>query len=270
MQKQRILVSVVGFSDVERHALNTIFRLSQEREVAYAPWAPLTPPGTKAPSGMAQVALVDGESAEAVLAHAKEMPAGQRLIWVGPDAPEHAWRVLDRPIEWAAVLHDLDAVFAARQADSGLLDLDVTSPSPLDLALDLDMDTAVEPVRRALVVSEDPEERTYLRTRLALAGVVHVDEVVNTEMAIELLSRQAYLCGFFNLDEQHMDVWSLMRVFVQRNPQALALATSELAGPLAGWWRRRRVRRDAHRVGVTALLERPLQPRQISEWLELI
>ena len=65
-------------------------------------------------------------------------------------------------------------------------------------------------------------------------------------------------------------VWSLMRVFVQRNPHALALATSELAGPLAGWWRRRRVRRDAHRVGVTALLERPLQPRQISEWLELI
>lgn len=270
MLRQHILVSVVGFSDVERHALNTIFRLSQGREVSYAPWIPLTPPGTVVPAGVAQVALVDGESAEAVLAHAKEMPAGQRLIWVGPDAPRHAWRVLDRPIEWAAVLHDLDAVFAAQQADSGLLDLDVTAPSPLDLALDLDMESGVEPVRRALVVSEDPQERTYLRTRLALAGIVHVDEVFDMESAVELLGRQTYLCGVFNLDDQHMDVWSIMRVFVQRNPHALALATSELAGPLAGWWRRRRVRRDAHRVGVTALLARPLQPRQISEWLELI
>ncbi len=270
MQKQRILVSVVGFSDVERHALNTIFRLSQERELSYAPWLPLTPPGATAPPGRAQVALVDGESAEAVLSHAKEMPAGQRLIWVGPDAPEHAWRVLRRPIEWSAVLHDLDAVYAARQVDSGLLDLDVTAPSPLELNIDMDMDSAIEPLRRALVVSEDPQERTYLRTRLALAGIVHVDEVLDTEMAVELLGRHAYLCGVFNLDDHHLDVWSMMRVFVQRNPQAIALATSELAGPLAGWWRRRRIRRDVHRVGVTALLERPLQPRQISEWLELI
>ena len=60
------------------------------------------------------------------------------------------------------------------------------------------------------------------------------------------------------------------RLTLTRNPQALTLATTELAGPLAGWWRRRRVRRDAHRVGITALLERPFQPRQVSAWLDLI
>ncbi|MCW5655912.1 hypothetical protein [Hydrogenophaga sp.] len=269
MQKQRILVSVVGFSDVERHALNTIFRLSQDREIVYAPWAPSLPAGPTGPS-LAQVALVDGESAEAVLSHAKAMPAGQRLIWVGPDAPEHAWRVLDRPIAWADVLHDLDSVFAAHQVDSGLLDLDITAPAPLSLDLDLDMASGMEPQRRALVASEDPQERTYLRTRLALAGIVHVDEVDETEVAVDLLGRHTYLCGVFNLDDHHIDTWSIMRVFVQRNPHALTLATSELAGPLAGWWRRRRVRRDVHRVGVTALLARPLQPRQVSEWLDLI
>ena len=111
MQKQRILVSVVGFSDVERHALNTVFRLSQERELSYAPWVPMAAPGAVIPAGVAQVALVDGESLEAVLSHAKEMPPGQRLIWVGSDAPAHAWRGLSRPIQWSVVLDDLDAVY---------------------------------------------------------------------------------------------------------------------------------------------------------------
>lgn len=269
MHKQRILVSVVGFSDVERHALNTIFRLSQERELTYAPWAPLLAPGTAPPTTVAQVALVDGESVEAVLSHAKEMPAGQRLIWVGADAPEHAWRVLHRPIDWASVLHDLDAVFAAHQVDSGLLDLDVTSPMPLDVELD----SVIEPndgERRALVVGTDEHEGTYLRTRLALAGVGLVDEARDTAQALELMQRQRYVCGVFNLDDHRMDVWILMRHFVERYPQAMALATSELAGPLAGWWRRLRVRRDVHRVGITALLERPFQPSQVSKWLDLI
>ncbi len=267
MQRQRILVRVVGFTDVERHALNTVFRLSQDREVRYEPWLP-DQAGLAA--GLPQVALVDGASVEAVLSHAKEMPAGQRLIWVGPDAPAHAWRVLERPIAWASVLHDLDAVFAAHQADSGLLDLDVSAPAPLDLALDLDMDSALDPGRRALVASEDARERGYLRACLAEVGIVQVDEVFDTEMAVEMLGRHAYLCGVFNLDDHQLDMWSIMRVFVQRNPQALALAASEFGSPMAGWWRRRRMRRDVRRVGCAALLERPLQPSQVSEWLELI
>jgi hypothetical protein len=270
MQKQRVLVSVVGFTDVERHALNTVFRLSQERELCYAPWVPLSAPRAVVPADVAQVALVDGESLEAVLSHAKEMPAGQRLIWVGPDAPEHAWRVLQRPIEWSAVLHDLDAVYAARQVDSGLLDLDVTAPSPLDLDLDADIGEGTDGIRRAVVVGADEQEGTYLRTRLALAGVAHVDEVTDTESALQLMGCNRYVCGVFNLDDHRIDIWALMRHFVAQNPKALTLASTELAGPLAGWWRRRRVRRDAHRVGITALLERPFQPRQVSAWLDLI
>ena len=69
MVKQRIHVQVVGFSDVERHALNTVFRLSEERELSYAPWVPLTAPGVQAPTRLAEVALVDGDAAEAARAH---------------------------------------------------------------------------------------------------------------------------------------------------------------------------------------------------------
>ncbi|QHE86298.1 hypothetical protein [Hydrogenophaga sp. BPS33] len=269
MHKQRILVSVVGFSDVERHALNTIFRLSQDRELTYALWMPSRSPSAPSPAAVAQVALVDGESLEAVLSHAKEMPPGQRLIWVGPDAPAHAWRVMQRPMDWAAVLHDLDAVYAAHRWDSGMVDLDVTSPAPLDVALGA-LSEPGDFVRRAVVVGTDEQEGTYLRTRLALAGVAHVDEASDAAHALELMSRYRYVCGVFNLDDHRMDVWALMRHFVERYPQALTLATTELAGPLAGWWRRMRVRRDVYRVGISALLERPFRPSQVSQWLDLI
>ena len=36
---QRVFVKVLGFSDVERHALNTLFRLSEDRETGYALWS---------------------------------------------------------------------------------------------------------------------------------------------------------------------------------------------------------------------------------------
>lgn len=266
MARQRIFVSVVGFTDVERHGLNTVFRLSEEREPCYALWAPLVAPGSDPVLGHADVALVDGECAEAVLAQAKALPQGQRLIWVGPGAPEHVWRVLDRPIHWATVLDDLDAVFAAQQIDSGLLDLDITEPAPLEP----DADSEPRALRRALLVGSGADERTYLRARLALAGVVETDEADSTEGAMELMGRHAYCCGVFNLDDLHIDAWSLARVFSERFPQALTVGSSELAGPLAAWWSRRRVRRDTRRAGITALVSRPLQPPEISQWMGLL
>lgn len=268
MLKQRIYVSVVGFSDVERHALNTLFRLSEDNDFTYVPWVPLRAPNADPMNGMVSVAvvLVDGESAEAVLSHARELPLGQRLIWVGPDAPEHAWRVLQRPIQWADVLSDLEAVYAARQVDSGFLDLDITSPAPL---LE-DVIGHATPIKRALLVSSDQEERTYLRSRLALSGVVEVDGITTTEAAVELIGRNRYCCGVFNLDDPLLDAWSLASLFRQRNPDSLPIATSRLASPLADWWSRKRIRRDTERAGIRALLAKPLQPREVSQWMALL
>jgi len=266
MLKQRIFVSVVGFSDVERHALNTMFRLSEDREVSYAPWAPLVAPGAQPRLSAAEVLLVDGESAEAVLAHAKETPSGQRLIWVGPEAPEHAWRVLQRPIQWSHVLHDLDAVYAARQADSGYLDLDFSAPMPLGgLAGE-----AVAPPRRGLVVSTDLADREILRARLMAAGVDEVDEVASNEAAVELLGRQSYAVAAFSLDEHHLDTWSLARLFAQRNPLALNIGLSIHVGTAGNWWSRRRVQNDARKARLTVVLASPLQVQSLTPWLELI
>jgi hypothetical protein len=266
MLKQRIYVSVVGFSDVERHALNTMFRLSEERDVSYAPWAPLVAPGAQPSQITAEVLLVDGESAEAVLAHAKETPTGQRLIWVGPDAPAHAWRVLRRPIQWSHVLHDLDAVYAARQADSGYLDLDFSSPMPLD-----EGPGGMVPLhRRGLLATTDLAERETLRLRLQGAGIDEIDEVGSNEATVELLGRHRYAVGAFNLDEHHLDTWSLARLFGQRNPLALNIGLSVHVGSAGNWWSRRRVQHDARKARLTVVLARPVQTQAMAPWMDLI
>lgn len=263
MNKQRIYVHVVGFSDIERHALNTVFRLSEERELAYAPWNPLTAPGITANTSMAEIVLVDGGSAEAVLLHAKHAPQGQRLIWVGSHAPDHAWRVVSRPIQWATLLNDLDAVFAARQADSGYLDLDVTMPGALEVDSGLSH-------RRAVVVGASGPERNVLVSLLTEAGVGDVDLTDSTEAAVEVMARHRHCCGVFDLDEHHADTWQLARHFAQHNPGALTMGISQHADPLAPWLNRRRVRRDTQRTGITALIGRPFQDAELRRWIELL
>lgn len=265
MLKQRIYVNVVGFTDTERHALNTVFRLSDEanREVWYAPWVPSAKGATSAVMN-AEVALVDGESVEAVLSHAKAMPPGQRLIWVGAHAPRHAWRVWKRPIRWADVLHDLDAAFAAKQADSGFLDFDVTTPQPLFL----DSGEQAPPLRRALLVAAKGKDLLALRAHLMAAGVDELDETDMTDFAAELIGRNTYCCGVFNMDVAHVDAWALARLFADRHPQAMTLGITEHAGPLAAWWSKRLVRRETQKAGVNALLGLPLKADELAQCME--
>jgi len=264
MFKPRVFVGVVGFSDVERHALNTVFRLSEDRELSYEPWSPLAEQGAQTSLTAAQVLLVDGQSAEAVLTHARELPTGQRLIWVGADAPPHAWRVLGRPIVWSDVLHDLDAVHAACQVDSGYLDLDITSPAPL--VSNAGKSSVFE--RRALLVGVDAVDAEVLRSGLTQANMPEIDAVSNTDMAVALMGRNAYSCAVFNLDEHQVDAWALAQLFRTRFPQAKSFALSETGGGLWDWWNRRRMLRSSKQAGVSVLLVRPLQVRDFKPWID--
>ncbi len=266
MLSSHVYVSVVGFSDVERHALNTIFRLSEEHVPTYVPWQS---GGAGQRSGMnvpeAEVALVDGECAEAVVHRAREAHEGQRLIWVGPDAPEHAWRVLDRPMHWASLLNDLDMVYAAKQADSGVIDLDVSSPVPLR---DDSLGLRPSRFRRALIVGGNAEERLYLKGRLALAAVVEIDEAATNEQAMERMKRYAYVCSILDMDDSQLDAWMLAHTFRQRNPEAITLGMSAHAGPLGDWWSRRHMMKSSKRTGVHALVAKPPRPWELARWLE--
>jgi hypothetical protein len=264
MHKQWVFVGVVGFSDVERHALNTVFRLSEDRDLSYAPWTPTGAAQAQAPLAAAQVLLVDGASVEGVLTHARELPAGQRLIWVGADAPPYAWRVLERPIAWSDLLHDLDAVYAAHQVDSGYLDLDISSPAPLGGGAG----ESEIVKRRALLVGVDAVDAEVVRSGLARAQASEIDAVFNTDLAVTLMGRNAYSCAVFNLDAHQVDAWALARLFRTRFPKAKIVALSATAGPLGDWWNRRRVRRNSQQAGVSALLARPLLARDFTLWID--
>ena len=79
---QRVFVKVVGFTDVERHALNTVFRLSDSRETSYCLWMPDAPEP-------AQLALFDGQSYEAPIELAagplkRDRRAARHSTWVEP------------------------------------------------------------------------------------------------------------------------------------------------------------------------------------------
>ena len=121
----RSFVKVIGFSDVERHALNTVFRLSEQGDTVYCPWEPGAP---EAP----QLALVDGQSYEAPVEMASGNFDGLKLIWVGEGAPQEALHTFHRPIAWPQVVQAMDRVFAPAE--------------PLDFDLDFDLDAPEQAV----------------------------------------------------------------------------------------------------------------------------
>ena len=143
-----VFVKVLGFRDVERHALNTLFRLSMERPTTYALWTPDAPV-------MAHVALIDVESYEAGLALASPtLNPNLKLICVGNVAPQNAWRIFARPVNWKAVIHAMDQLFATASVD-------------IDIGMEGESAVSFPPgVRRTLLVDPSRDDRLYLRARL--------------------------------------------------------------------------------------------------------
>jgi hypothetical protein len=204
---KRVFVKVFGFDDVERHALNTVFRLSETRPTAYALW-------TAAAPDEADLALVDGDSWEAAIELANPAHDDLKLVWIGDNAPHRASLVVKRPLQWAAVIEGLDVLLAADSAQAGgkataaELDLDLLSESTALLDLDLDFDSeaptapsplegpATEPPEQpqVLVVDADRDARRYLRARLAMAGMLLVDEATTGTEALKLMDTRWSSC----------------------------------------------------------------------------
>ena len=197
---RRVFIKVVGFSDVERHALNTVFRLSEERETAYSLWAADAP-------AKPELALLDGRTYEARLE--AESPATRKLsiVWVGDEPPEGTWRVFQRPMNWAEVVQAMDQLFA---------------PADLDFDLEFDGDDASGPdtqpsqleeqgARRALIASPDLAERLYYRAKLALARMPIADEAESAAQVLELLRTNAYEVALLDFGLPGTQGWSFVR-----------------------------------------------------------
>lgn len=235
---QRIFIQVLGFSEEERHALNTVFRLSEQCLTMYQLWTPEAPE----PAG---VALLDAQSHEARLHAESPSNQGLKMLWVGDNPPSSVWRSFTRPLFWPEILEALDALFAMHQGID--LELDAVVAEPMSL-------------KQALIVSPDRDVRLYLRARLALARVTLADEAETAAGAMELARDKQYDVAVVDCGVQDMTAWALLRQLRKgRRPVAHVALTKQrrsLAEHVRAWF-----------GGAEALLDQPPHPARLHAWL---
>ncbi|MFS2035667.1 response regulator transcription factor [Polaromonas sp. CT11-55] len=253
---------------MERHALNTVFRLSETRPTAYALW-------TAAAPEEAELALIDGDSWEAAIELANPAHDDLKLVWIGDNAPSRARLAIKRPLQWAAVIEGMDALLeaehpqAAGKPAEAELDLDLLSESGAVLDLDLDFDSEAptapspleEPAAQAeqaqvLVVDADRDARLYLRARLAMAGRLVVDEAASGSEALKLMDTRLYKLVILDMDLPDIDGWEMVkRVEASRPHIEFLILTGSKLTPLdavRGWF-----------AGARGSLRKPLHPGKL-------
>lgn len=238
---QRIFIKVVGFSDEERHALNTVFRLSEQCLTMYQLWTPAAP-------DQPRVALLDAQSWEARVEAESPLHRDLRIFWVGANAPEGVYRAFPRPLAWPDVIEALDALFAP------------------DTGLDLDLGGAIDSVmsqKQALIVSADRDQRLYLRARLALARLTLADEAESGAQALEMARAKKYDVALVDCMLPDVDPWQLLRRLRSGKQAIRHVAMTQAARSVP-----ERVR--AWLGGADALLENPPHPGRLDAWLSRI
>lgn len=243
----RIYVKVVGFRDVERHALNSVFRLSNGRAVSYALWSPDAP---EAP----RLALIDLESYEAGIELASPgLNPEMKMICIGNGVHTQATHSFLRPLHWPEVVRAMDSLFATAQQLQAGLDFNDTGGA----------DVAAAQSRLALLVAPLREDRMYLRTRLALAGLAVADDAATGEQALMLSTLRHYDLVLVSLEVVDMDGWDLIRRLVLLEPAiggviAISSDTSWL------------MQEQAQACGCLGLLAKPFEPKKVDLLLQSV
>jgi len=234
-----IWVKVVGFSAVERHSLNTLFRLSVRQTPSYSLWTPDAP----APPHVSLIDM-DCHEAEVELASPTFNP-NVKIICVGVKAHSQAWRAFQRPVDWNALVQVLDGLFASQ----GFLDIDTGFDT-------LDENNVPPGVRVSLLVGMTHEERMYLRARLSLAGLTDVDEADTAEQAGACVAHRHYDVVIVSLELPDVDPWGLVQTLkdMPLPPHAVIVATEHPSWPAM---------ERAEHMGCIGLLEIPFNPPQV-------
>lgn len=242
---QRIFIKVVGFSDDERHALNTVFRLSEQCRTMYQLWQPTAPEPPK-------VALLDGQSWEARVEAESPLHRDLRVLWIGANAPPGVYRAFPRPLAWPDVIEALDAMFAPEAS----VDVDV------GVGVSGGVDSVMSQ-KHALIVSADRDQRLYLRARLALARLTLADEAETGARALELARGKQYDVALVDCRLGDVDPWQLLRRLRQGRHAiphvAMTQAERSVQDRVRGWL-----------AGADALLENPPHPEQLDAWLSRV
>lgn len=123
---------------------------------------------------------------------------------------------------------------------------------------------------RVLVVSTDFDERMYLRARLAIAGLVWMDEATTTTQAISAMADGMHVLVFMNLDSPVIDAWALVEHLLALNPKAKPVATTAIQEQDTGWkplrhWQHSQVYKKAMAAGFHDLLIKPIQVKSLTQ-----
>lgn len=200
---------------------------------------------------MPHLALIDVESYEAGLALASPgLNRNLKLICVGTGAPAHAWRVFSRPLNWTAVLHAMDQLFAHGGVD---IDLDIEGQGS----------SVIPPgVRLTLLVDRSRDERLYLRARLSLAGLIEVDEVDSVGQAMAKVRERHYDLVVVDVDTPD-DPWGLVERLVAHDPPIGSVVVTTTNN---SWQMHER----AEQAGCRAVLEKPYDPGHVFRVLQMV
>jgi CheY-like chemotaxis protein len=243
---QRVFIKVIGFSDVERHALNSLFRLSEERETVYTLWEPGAPVEPK-------LALIEGQSYEAGVEVSLPRYDEVKFIWIGPGAPANAWHSFERPISWPEVVDAMDVLFAPLpDVDFDLDGVDTLPPTDDQL-----------PRKRALIASADRDQRLYLRAKLSLVDLTQADDAESGAQALELARANEYAVALVDLGMPDMQGWAFLKELSagqRRIPHVIATKHGASLGE----------RMRARLAGLDALFDKPPDPDRLNHLLQKV
>ncbi|HEX3141560.1 MAG TPA: response regulator, partial [Rhizobacter sp.] len=184
----RYTVALQGFSDFERSALASFFRLAQARAPAYE---------QAAGAAESDFIIADADHPAGVAA-VRDAERLQDTIFVGARAPAGAVAWLPRPIEPTRIVRELDLLLELRLAslDEPPLDdagSDWVSSGPSDL-----MDDEGGPAKDVLVVDDSRIALKFLQMRLQGLGYrVHLAR--DAAQALERLAAQAFSLVFLDV-----------------------------------------------------------------------
>lgn len=223
-------IRVIGLTDTERHAFNSVVRLSQGRNPSYTIWQP--------GDGRPDILLLDGQHEDSNKVAQSNRDQPEHMIWLGRDVPEFVHYSLQRPLQWMAVLQQMDTVIACHastmppsdfvstqapeetvpsfqstlpQSAAGVADaLDSRSPIALSdfnvsgtgssgrsapiLYLQGDDSLARSPDKRkrVLIVDANTTFRLYLKAVLSVGNELLIEETADLQEALTMAHELAY------------------------------------------------------------------------------
>ena len=180
----RYTVALQGFSEFERNAMASFFRLGQHRAPSYE----------RGQGPAASDFIIADADAPADVAAVREIDRLQDAIFIGASSPTGAAAWMPRPIDPSRILRELDRLLEQRLA---LLD---EPPRPVWVASGLDplADRHGRPARNVLVVDDSRVAAKFLEVRLQGLGY-RVEVALDAHHAITLLDTRPFSIVFLDI-----------------------------------------------------------------------